>query len=94
MILEMRSFLPVVALSTYEPDFREPEYTRKKAKRPTYGSVAILKASAQNGSLESALRISSFSVFGLIIIFKILYILYLQLFHEKLIRHHEYQFHQ
>jgi len=49
----------------YEPASKRPEYALKNAKRPTKGSVAILNASAANGSFTLGLRNSSFSVFGL-----------------------------
>ncbi len=45
----------------YEPDSKTPEYTRKKVSFPTYGSVAILKASALNGSSSDARRSSKVS---------------------------------
>ena len=63
-ILLILSLLPVVTLRTTCPASREPEYTLKNASLPTKGSVAILNASAHNGSFGSALRISSLSVFG------------------------------
>ncbi|MCY1444602.1 hypothetical protein D9M71_610830 [compost metagenome] len=53
-----RSFLPFTELSTASPELSTPEYTRAKVSVPTKGSVAILKASAENGSLSSAWRSS------------------------------------
>ncbi|MCY1269179.1 hypothetical protein D9M68_369150 [compost metagenome] len=53
-----RSFLPFTELSTASPELSTPEYTRVKVRVPTKGSVAILKASAENGSSSSAWRSS------------------------------------
>ena len=50
----MRSFCFLVELSTVVPVFSTPEYTRTKDRRPTKGSVAILKARAEKGALSSA----------------------------------------
>ena len=55
----MRSFCFLVELSTVVPVFSTPEYTRMKDRRPTKGSVAILKARAEKGALSSAGRSSS-----------------------------------
>ena len=58
-ILPTLSFLFFVAFNTYEPDSNVPEYTLKKHNLPTYGSVAILNASAENGaSSDVSLSIS------------------------------------
>ena len=62
----MRSLFPERLFSTYEPASSLPEYALKKAKRPTNGSVAILNAKAENGSLtEGFLDISSL-LFGFV----------------------------
>ena len=55
----MRSFLPRIAFSTVSPEFSTPEYTRMKVSWPTYGSVMILNASAENGASSPGLRLSS-----------------------------------
>ena len=47
----MRSFCFLVELSTVVPVFSTPEYTRMKDRRPTKGSVAILKARAEKGGV-------------------------------------------
>ena len=52
----MRSFMPLLVLSTVSPLFRLPEYTRRKASWPTKGSVMILKTSAENGASSLAGR--------------------------------------
>jgi len=62
IILEIRSFFPVLLLRTWTPDLTLPEYTRKKAIFPTNGSAAILNANDANASSVSGLRVSSFSV--------------------------------
>ncbi|MNW06414.1 hypothetical protein D3C71_2028120 [compost metagenome] len=49
-----RSFLPLTELSTASPELSTPEYTRMKVRVPTKGSLAILNASAANGSSSSA----------------------------------------
>ena len=60
------SFLAVRTLYTYEPASTLPEYTLKKARRPTKGSVAILKTRAQNGWSAEGRRSSSLPVLGLV----------------------------
>src|SRR6187402_798632 len=57
----MRSRLPRPGLSATDPDSSVPEYTRKKVKLPTNGSLAILNASAANGASSEDGRVS-FSV--------------------------------
>ena len=61
----MRSFCFLVEFRTEVPVFRTPEYTRTKDRRPTKGSVAILKARAEKGASSLAGRSSSSSVSGL-----------------------------
>ena len=56
----MRSVSLVRGFSTESPDFNCPEYTRIKVSWPTNGSAMILNASAENGSLSSALRRDDF----------------------------------
>ena len=53
----MRSLRPLATLKTDSPEASLPEYTRKNASWPTYGSVMILNTSAENGSLSAALRV-------------------------------------
>ncbi len=53
------SRLPLVAFQTMSPELSVPEYTLKKQSLPTKGSVIILKASAEKGSLSSAFLNSS-----------------------------------
>ena len=60
----MRSRCFLVELSTVVPVFSIPEYTRMKDRRPTKGSVAILKARAEKGASSEAGRSSSSSVSG------------------------------
>ena len=48
------SFFSVTELSKVSPDLITPEYTLTKVKVPTKGSVMILKAIAETGSLRSA----------------------------------------
>ncbi len=55
----IRSVRPVPTFSTRAPASSFPEYTRKYVSLPTYGSAAILNASAANGSESSALRTTS-----------------------------------
>ena len=57
----MRSFLPLVELTTWAPDSTWPEYTRMKVSWPKNGWAAILNAKAENGSSAEGLRVSSFS---------------------------------
>ena len=52
-----RSRLSFVALYTYEPLLRTPEYTRKNVSLPTNGSVAILNASPANGASSETSRV-------------------------------------
>src|SRR5699024_6607491 len=61
-----RSRLSFTEFLTYEPESNVPEYTRKNVNLPTYGSDITLNASAENGSLSPALRITSSSVSGTI----------------------------
>ena len=60
----MRSRCFLVEFSTEDPVVTVPEYTRKKDRRPTKGSVMILNARAEKGALSSAGRSSSSSVSG------------------------------
>jgi hypothetical protein len=53
--------LPLTELYTVSPELITPEYTRKKVSWPTNGSVMILKASAENFSSSSALRLAGSS---------------------------------
>jgi len=55
------SLTPLFALRTYEPLFSVPEYTRKNDNLPTNGSVIILNAKAENGSLSDACLNTSWS---------------------------------
>ena len=63
-ILPMRSFTPLFGFRTYVPLFKVPEYRRKNASEPTYGSDAILKTSAATGSSSAGRRVSSSWVAG------------------------------
>ncbi len=56
-----RSRLPFTGFSTWSPEDSTPEYTRKKVRVPTKGSVAILKARAENGWSSSETRVSTVS---------------------------------
>ena len=49
---------------TWPPAASLPEYTRKYVSLPTYGSLMILNASAENGSESSGCRSMTSSVFG------------------------------
>src|SRR5215213_11421988 len=62
--LPIRSRVPLVTFSTGDPVFNVPEYTRKNTNWPANGSVIILNASAEKGSLSSGFRSTSLSVFG------------------------------
>ena len=53
----MRSLRFLFGTNTWSPEFSVPEYTRKNVRLPTNGSFKILKASAENGSASSALRV-------------------------------------
>ena len=65
-IRPMRSVSSFIELYTVEPAVSVPEYTRKKHSLPTYGSVAILKASAAKGSSsEECVFLLPHSVSGL-----------------------------
>src|SRR5690606_32383577 len=55
-IREIRSLFPERVFNTYEPACSTPEYARIKHKRPTNGSVAILKPKAAKGSDSDGLR--------------------------------------
>ena len=52
----MRSFLPLVALTTWAPAEIWPEYTRTYVSLPKNGCVAILNASAAKGAFTSGSR--------------------------------------
>ena len=54
----MRSRRPLVAFCSMEPVRNTPEYTRKKARRPTKGSVTILNTSAATGSSSAGARVT------------------------------------
>jgi hypothetical protein len=61
------SFIGIlVALRTVEPALTKPEYTLKKQSLPTNGSVAILNARAEKGSLSDEGLSHSSPVSGLI----------------------------
>src|SRR5580698_372626 len=53
-----RSLRPLATLKIDSPAVILPEYTRKNASWPAYGSVMILKTSAENGSLSDGLRMT------------------------------------
>ena len=59
-ILPILSFLSFVAFRTVVPVSQVPEYTLKKQSFPTNGSVIILNANAENGSLSDVFLSVSF----------------------------------
>ena len=59
-ILPILSFLSLFAFNTVDPASNVPEYTLKKQSFPTNGSVAILNANAENGSVSDVFLSTSF----------------------------------